>query len=94
MRIMTYFQGTELHQNPYLDRRHGLDREQFKPVLDEFYRLHGWDERGWPTAQRLRELDVENVYGEMVDGAARAAAGADRLDVEPTRVGGDRDDRS
>jgi aldehyde:ferredoxin oxidoreductase len=88
--VLPYFEGTELHQNPCLDRRHGLDRVQFKPVLDEFYRLHGWDERGWPTGQRLRELDLEGMYGDMVDGAARATTGADRLDVQPTSMGGEK----
>jgi aldehyde:ferredoxin oxidoreductase len=70
---LPYFQGTEWHQNPYLDKRYGLDREQFEPVLDAFYRLHGWDtERGWPTAQRLRELGMAGMYADMIDGAARA----------------------
>ena len=60
--ILPYFEETELHQNVYLDRRYGLDREQFGPVLDEFYRLHGWDtERGWPTPERLRELGMPDV---------------------------------
>ena len=71
--VLPYFERTELYQNPLLDRRHGLDREQFKPVVDGFYALHGWDaERGWPTQQSLRELDLEDVYEPMVDGAARA----------------------
>jgi aldehyde:ferredoxin oxidoreductase len=41
--VLPYFEETELHQNVYLDRRYGLDREQFEPVLDAFYRLQGWD---------------------------------------------------
>jgi aldehyde:ferredoxin oxidoreductase len=41
--VLPYFEETELHQNVYLDRRCGLDREQFEPVLDAFYRLQGWD---------------------------------------------------
>jgi hypothetical protein len=50
-----------------------LDRERFKPVVDEFYALHGWDaENGWPTRERLRELDMEDVYAPMVEGAAKA----------------------
>jgi len=47
---------------PFLDERYALDREQFKPVLDEFYTQHGWDiERGWPTRECLRELGLEGV---------------------------------
>jgi len=53
-----------------LKKRYGLEREQFKPVVDEFYALHGWDaESGWPTRERLRELDLEDVYEPMVAGA-------------------------
>lgn len=60
------------YRNPFLDRRYALDREQFKPVLDEFYVLHGWDSgRGWPTRERLHELGVEDMYDPMVDGAER-----------------------
>ncbi len=70
--VLSYFERTEPYRNPFLDRRYGLDREQFKPILDEFYTLHGWDiERGWPTRARLRELGLEDVYEPMVDGAER-----------------------
>jgi hypothetical protein len=73
--VLPYFERTEPVRNPFLDRRHALDREQFKPVLDEFYTLHGWDtERGWPTEKRLRELGLEDVYEPMLDGAERALA--------------------
>jgi aldehyde:ferredoxin oxidoreductase len=70
--VLPYFEETELYQSPFLEKRYGLDRKQFKPVMDEFYTLHGWDiERGWPTEERLRELDLEDVYEPMVDGATR-----------------------
>ena len=71
--LLPYFEGPEWFRNPFLDKRYGLDREQFKPVLDEFYTLHGWDtERGWPTPERLRELDMGDMYEPMVEGAAKA----------------------
>jgi aldehyde:ferredoxin oxidoreductase len=75
--VLPYYERTEPYQNPFLDRRHALDREQFKPVLDEFYTLHGWDiERGWPTPDRLHQLGLDDVglddvYQPMVDGAER-----------------------
>jgi aldehyde:ferredoxin oxidoreductase len=57
--VLPYFEQTELVQSPFLDRRYGLDRAQFRPVMDEFYALHGWDpESGWPTRERLRELGL------------------------------------
>jgi aldehyde:ferredoxin oxidoreductase len=71
--VLPYFEQTELYQSPFLEKRHGLDREQFKPVMDEFYTLHGWDaESGWPTRDCLRELNLEDVYEPMVAGASRA----------------------
>jgi hypothetical protein len=71
--ILPYFEETELHQNPFLDKRHGLDRERFEPVMDEFYLLHGWDvENGWPTRECLQELDLENTYEPMIAGAEKA----------------------
>ena len=72
--ILPYFEQPELYQSPYLDKPYGLDREPFRPVMDEFYTLHGWDrEMGWPTRERLRELDMEDVYEPMVGGASRKA---------------------
>jgi hypothetical protein len=70
--VLPYFERTEPYQNPFLDGRYALDRERFKPVMDEFYTLHGWDiGRGWPTQERLRQLGLEDVYEPMVDGAER-----------------------
>ncbi len=71
--VLPYFERTEPYPNPFLTRRYSLDREQFEPVVDEFYALHGWDAtNGWPTRQRLRELGMEEVYQLMIDGAARS----------------------
>ncbi len=68
--VLPYLERTEPYQNPFLGRRYALDREQFKPVMDEFYTLHGWDvERGWPTKERLRQLGLEDVYEPMLEGA-------------------------
>ncbi|MBN1656786.1 MAG: hypothetical protein JXA93_00215 [Anaerolineae bacterium] len=70
--VLPYFERTEPYRNPFLDRRVALDREQFRPVMDEFYTLQGWDvERGWPTRERLRTLGIEDVYRPMIDGASR-----------------------
>jgi aldehyde:ferredoxin oxidoreductase len=70
--VLPYFEQTELYQSPFLEKRYGLDREQFKPVVDEFYRLHGWDaENGWPTREGLRELGLEDVYEPMIVGATK-----------------------
>jgi aldehyde:ferredoxin oxidoreductase len=71
--LLPYFERTESMQNPFLGQRYGLDREQFAPVLDEFYALHGWDPvTGQPTRERLAQLGMEDVYEPMVEGAIKA----------------------
>jgi len=73
--VLPHFERTEFSTNPLLGERYGLDREQFKPIMDEFYALHGWDaEQGWPTRESLGELGLEDVYGPMVEGAERVEA--------------------
>jgi aldehyde:ferredoxin oxidoreductase len=71
--VLPYFEQLESYQNPLLEKRYRLDREQFNPLVDEFYALHGWDiEKGWPTQERLRELGLADVYEPMVEGASEA----------------------
>ena len=68
--VLPYFEEPELFPNPLIGKRLGLDREKFKPVMDQFYQAHGWDvDRAWPTAERLRGLDLEGVYQPMIEGA-------------------------
>ena len=47
--VLPYFERTETAPNPLLGQRYGLDREKFKPVVDEFYSLHGWMTWGYRT---------------------------------------------
>jgi aldehyde:ferredoxin oxidoreductase len=70
--LLPYFESVDAVQSPFLDRRHGLDRDQFQPVMDEFYALHGWDEDGRPTRKALDDLGMADVYEPMVEGAAKA----------------------
>jgi aldehyde:ferredoxin oxidoreductase len=71
--VLPYFEQFECFQNPLLTKRHRLDRELFRPVVDAFYALHGWDvEKGWPTRARLHELGLTDVYEPMVEGALQA----------------------
>lgn len=66
--VLPYFDRTESYVNPFLDKRHGLDRGKFKKVLDRFYTLHGWDvETGQPTKDRLVSLGLKDVYEKMTD---------------------------
>ncbi|MGM0401448.1 MAG: aldehyde ferredoxin oxidoreductase N-terminal domain-containing protein [Chloroflexota bacterium] len=71
--VLPSFEYKENWINPFLEERHGLDRKKFAPVMEEFYELQGWDpDTGWPTKGRLDDLDLEDVYEPMVEGAARA----------------------
>ena len=38
-----------------------VDRERFMELLRSYYRLRGWDERGWPTREKLLELGLEEA---------------------------------
>ena len=71
--ILPYFERPEVDINPLLGERYGLDREQFAPVLSEFYGYHGWDGNGRPTEEGLRQLGLSDVYGPMMEGATKAA---------------------
>jgi aldehyde:ferredoxin oxidoreductase len=35
-----------------------IERHEFGKMLDEYYRLHGWDEQGIPTAKTLARLGI------------------------------------
>jgi hypothetical protein len=73
--VLPYFERNEPYGNPFLVRRHALDRKQFKPVLDEFYTTHGWDvEHAWPTQERLRELGMEDVFKPMLEGTRQSSS--------------------
>ena len=37
-----------------------LKREDWDPMLDEYYATHGWDKTtSWPTEEKLEELGLE-----------------------------------
>lgn len=75
---LSAFEYEENWANPFLGRKCRLDREQFRPVMDEYYRLLGWDpETGWPTCQRLMELGLGDVPEAMAAGAAGALESRD-----------------
>jgi len=38
-----------------------IDGEKWEPMLDEYYRLRGWDSNGTPTKKKLQGLGIEDV---------------------------------
>ena len=52
--------GITVHPRP--DERHirRSDVRELAPMLDEYYRLMGWDADGVPTPERMRALQLTN----------------------------------
>ena len=98
-RVVPRFEYDENWINPEIGERMALDRLKFGPVLDEYYRLRGWDPAtGWPTRERLESLGLGDVYDEMVAGAAAAKERLPELPpegpvIDPHRYDSDREDR-
>ncbi len=66
--VLPFFERPEALTSPFLGERVGLDRDQFRPVLDRLYSLLGWDpETGWPTRDKLEALGLAELYAPMVD---------------------------
>jgi len=42
-------------------RGKSIDREKFKSMIAEYYRLHEWDENGVPTAALLERLRISDL---------------------------------
>jgi len=43
-----------------------LSKEKYDKMLDEYYKLHGWNpDTGWPTRKCLEDLDLANVAGDL-----------------------------
>jgi len=38
-----------------------IDHEKWEGMLDDYYRLRGWDKSGVPTKEKLKELGLEDV---------------------------------
>jgi aldehyde:ferredoxin oxidoreductase len=39
-----------------------IDREKFKAMIDEYYKLHEWDRQGVPMKKLLRRLKIEDLW--------------------------------
>ena len=47
--------------------RVALDRGKFADLINEYYGLRGWDlETGWPTREKLDELELADVAEELL----------------------------
>jgi len=60
--VIPYFERVENWVNPFVGESKGLDRAQFHNLLDEYYRLRGWDTTsGRPTRSKLEQLGLADV---------------------------------
>ena len=81
--VLPAFDYEENWVNPLLGEKQALDRQAFRPVMDEYYRLFGWDvETGVPTRERMDDLGLGDLHEPMTSGSAKARA---RLE-DKTRV--------
>ena len=42
-----------------------IDPEKWEEMLDDYYRLRGWDEKGIPSRKKLQELGLEDVASSL-----------------------------
>jgi len=42
-----------------------LKREDFETMLNDYYRLRGWDDQGRPTVEKLRELQMDDIMAKL-----------------------------
>ena len=52
-----------LKSGPYKGQH--LDEKKYDELLSEYYKLRGWDERGVPKKETLKELGLEDVIPEL-----------------------------
>ncbi|MFX1495913.1 MAG: aldehyde ferredoxin oxidoreductase family protein [Promethearchaeota archaeon] len=43
-----------------------IDRDKFQTLLDDYYILHGWDDKGTPTQLTLKELELEEEPSHII----------------------------
>ncbi len=43
----------------------GIDRTKFEAMLNEYYQFRGWDKEGFPTEEKLAELNMGNVAEQL-----------------------------
>ena len=44
----------------------GLNRAKFEAMLDEYYKFRGWDREGFPTEEKLKELNLAYIRTQLL----------------------------
>ena len=64
--VLPYFEHVEWWENPLAGEKKRLDHRKFLSLLENYYRLRGWDlDRGRPTRSKLRQLGLDDVAQEL-----------------------------
>ena len=64
--VIPYFEMEENWVNPFLESAVGLERGKFLNLMDEYYRLRGWEvSTGRPTGETLERIGLEDVGGQL-----------------------------
>jgi aldehyde:ferredoxin oxidoreductase len=42
--------------------------QEFNGMLDEYYRLRGWDANGIPSAEKLKDLGLDEIIRDLRKG--------------------------
>lgn len=45
----------------------GINRVEFEAMLDEYYKTRGWDREGFPTEEKLKELNLSDIAEQLRD---------------------------
>jgi aldehyde:ferredoxin oxidoreductase len=65
--VIPQFEHEEWWENPLIGEKKRLDRVKFLALLEDYYRLRGWDlARGRPTPAKLRQLGLGDVAAELL----------------------------
>ncbi|MBN1356743.1 hypothetical protein JXA40_10825 [bacterium] len=60
--VISYFEQPETRINPYIGEPVGMNGDRFRKVMDEYYRLRGWNCRdGRPLPETRVKFGLENV---------------------------------
>jgi aldehyde:ferredoxin oxidoreductase len=66
--VIPYFEYVEWWENPLIGEKKRLERDKFVPVLENYYRMRGWDLiQGWPTPSKLHQLGLDDVATTLYD---------------------------
>ena len=62
-RLVGKWADVPVPNGPYKGEK--IDHEKWETMLDDFYRVRGWDKNGIPGKDKLKELGLEDVAASL-----------------------------